>query len=50
MRIEKRMISHLSFEGKIILDCVSGYLSTGFRLAVVEVVKLRNYTFHLTLL
>lgn len=48
MRIEKRMTSHLHFEGKTILHCISRYLSTGFRSAVVEVVKLRNYTFHLT--
>lgn len=41
------MIVHLSFKDKLILDWNSRYLHVGLRSTVVEVVKLRNYTFHL---
>lgn len=43
-----RMIVHLSFKEKIILAHNSRYLSVELRPAVVEVVELRNYIFHLT--
>lgn len=43
-----RMIVHLSFKEKIILAQNSRYLSVELRPAVVEVVELRNYVFHLT--